>query len=131
MQPRIPLVFYFYWSPYSCYYLFPTICRGFVVEREKVTPAVGIKFIIEEKIFNLSASYYFRKHGINDYKGMKIKYCIVNGVYVDLFSEDFSDKDLLVPVSTILHEYNSNQVHKSSRQRASTTSHAMGLFQSG
>ena len=66
-----------------------------------------------------------------NYKGMKIKYCIVNGVYVDLFIEDFSDKDLPVPVSTVLHEYNSNQGHKSGRQRASTTSQAMGLFQSG
>jgi len=49
---------------------------------------------------------YFRKYGINDYKDMKVKYSIVNGVYVDLFIEDFSDKDLPVPVSTILKEYN-------------------------
>jgi len=49
---------------------------------------------------------YFRKYGINDYKGMKVKCSIVNGVYVDLFIEDFSDKDLPVHVSTILKEYN-------------------------
>jgi len=34
--------------------------QGFSVERKKVTPAVGIKFIIEEKIFNLSGSYLRR-----------------------------------------------------------------------
>jgi len=49
---------------------------------------------------------YFRKYGINEYKGMKVKYSVVNGVYVDLFIEDFSDKELPVPVSTILKEYN-------------------------
>jgi len=43
----------------------PTYCRGFVVEREKVTPAVGIKFIIEEKIFNLSGPYYKYKNKNN------------------------------------------------------------------
>jgi len=35
-----------------------------------------------------------------------VKYSIINGVYVDLFIEDFSDKELPVPVSTILKEYN-------------------------
>jgi len=38
------------------YYPFPTYCMGFTVEIEKATPAVGISFIIEEKIFNLSGS---------------------------------------------------------------------------
>jgi len=37
---------------------------------------------------------------------VKIKYCIVKRIYVDLFVKGFSDKDLPVPVSTILHEYN-------------------------
>jgi len=53
-----------------------------------------------------SSLEYFRKYGMNDYKGIKAKYSVVNGVYVDLFIEDFSDKDLPVPVSTILKEYN-------------------------
>jgi len=35
---------------------FPYYMQGFSVERKKVTPAVGISFIIEEKIFNLSGS---------------------------------------------------------------------------
>ena len=35
--------------------------QGFVVEREKVTPAVGIEFIIEEKVINLSGSYKYSK----------------------------------------------------------------------
>jgi hypothetical protein len=35
----------------------PYFMQGFVVEREKVAPAVGIEFIIEEKVINLSGSY--------------------------------------------------------------------------
>ena len=49
---------------------------------------------------------YFRKYGINDYNGFSIKYSVINGVYVDLFIEGFSDKDLPVPVKEILSNYN-------------------------
>jgi len=38
---------------------FSLLCAGVFRQREKVTHAVGIKFIIEEKIFNLSGSCIF------------------------------------------------------------------------
>jgi len=36
---------------------FPYFIRGFTVEREKVTPAAGIGFSVEEKIIKLLGSY--------------------------------------------------------------------------
>jgi hypothetical protein len=36
---------------------FPYYLQGFTVEREKVTPAVGIVFNDEEEIYNLSGYY--------------------------------------------------------------------------
>jgi len=32
--------------------------QGFVIEREKVTPAVGIEFTFENKVFKNSTSYH-------------------------------------------------------------------------
>ena len=48
---------------------------------------------------------YFRRYGIEDYKNVRIKYSIIDGTYVDLFVEDFSDKDMPFPVKTILDNY--------------------------
>jgi len=50
------LLFYFYWSLYPCELPFPCFLQGFVFEREKVTPAVGIRFKFEKKVFKNSTS---------------------------------------------------------------------------
>ncbi|MEM4071788.1 MAG: hypothetical protein QXL63_00385, partial [Candidatus Micrarchaeaceae archaeon] len=48
---------------------------------------------------------YFRKYGIKDYKNISIKYSVIDGTYVDLFIEDFSDRELPFPVRVILNNY--------------------------
>ena len=48
---------------------------------------------------------YFNKYGINQYEGMKIKYSIIDDIYVDIFLSEFSDKETVIPVSRILEDY--------------------------
>ena len=42
---------------------------------------------------------FFRKDGIADHEGTKIKYSVRNGIYVDLFVSEFSDPDLPIPLT--------------------------------
>jgi hypothetical protein len=48
---------------------------------------------------------YFRKFGINQYENTKIKYSIMDNIYIDIFLSEFSEKELLVPISFILKNY--------------------------
>ena len=48
---------------------------------------------------------YFRRYGIGDYKNTRIKYSIIDGTYVDLFVENFSDKGMPFPIKTVLDNY--------------------------
>ncbi len=48
---------------------------------------------------------FFRKYGIRQYEEINIKYSIIDGIYVDLFISEFSDKVLPVPVNEILKDY--------------------------
>ena len=58
---------------------------------------------------NIAIAYdsleYFRRYGIEDYKNARIKYSIIEGTYVDLFIEDFSDKDMPFPIKTVLDNH--------------------------
>jgi hypothetical protein len=56
-------------------------------------------------VINYESVDFFRKFGINQYKNMNIKYSIINGIYVDLFVSEFSDKELPIPTSEILKNY--------------------------
>ncbi len=48
---------------------------------------------------------FFRKYGINDYGGIKIKYSVVDGTTVGLFIEAYSDVSLPVHVREIIEHY--------------------------
>jgi len=48
---------------------------------------------------------FFKPYGINEYEGLKIKYSVVNGTTVDLFIEEYSDKELPLPVRDIIKEH--------------------------
>lgn len=58
---------------------------------------------------NIAIAYdsleYFRRYSIEDYKNARIKYSIIEGTYVDLFIEDFSDKDMPFPIKTVLDNH--------------------------
>lgn len=49
---------------------------------------------------------YFRRFGIRDYEGINVKYSVLeDGTVVDLFIEEYSDKDLPIPVNIIMKNY--------------------------
>jgi hypothetical protein len=48
---------------------------------------------------------YFKRFGVSQYESMKIKYSIIDNIYVDMFLTEFSDKELPIPVSKILKNY--------------------------
>ena len=48
---------------------------------------------------------YFERFGISQYENIKVKYSVVDGIYVDMFLTEFSDKELPIPVSKILKSY--------------------------
>ena len=52
-----------------------------------------------------SAIEYFRQFGISQYDGLNIKYSVIDSVCVDLFIEQFADRDLPFPVSEIMENY--------------------------
>ncbi len=47
---------------------------------------------------------FFRKYGILDYGGINIKYSIIDKTVVNLFIEEYADRDLPVPVSAIMND---------------------------
>lgn len=48
---------------------------------------------------------FFRGYGIEEYEGINIKYSVIDGTVVDLFIEEYADKDLPIPVSDIFKNY--------------------------
>lgn len=48
---------------------------------------------------------YFNKYGISNYPNININYTVINGVVVDIFLPEFSDKDLPFKVNDILSNY--------------------------
>jgi hypothetical protein len=48
---------------------------------------------------------YFRAYGMQKYGSMNVNYVIIDGITVDLFIPEFTDKDLPFPVSIILSNY--------------------------
>lgn len=53
----------------------------------------------------ISGLDFFRGYGIQDYGGINIKYSIVGDTVVDLFIQEYADRDLPVPVKDILENY--------------------------
>lgn len=53
----------------------------------------------------ISGLNFFKKYGIEDYGGINIKYSVIEGTVVDLFIEEYADRDLPVPVADILKSY--------------------------
>ena len=48
---------------------------------------------------------YFKEYGISQYEGMHIQYSIIERIYIDLFIDGFSDRDLPFPVKDIMDGY--------------------------
>lgn len=53
----------------------------------------------------IPALKFFKDYGIRDYEGINIKYSVVDGTVVDLFIQEYADRDLPLPVKEILEDY--------------------------
>lgn len=48
---------------------------------------------------------YFRQFGLKDSEGIRMKTSVVDGTVIDLFIEEYSDRDLPFPASYLLNNY--------------------------